>query len=612
MQGLDGISQYQNNMTTAGQGTAASAEGNYTGRAENSKMTPSEAVQRNVTARATAVKQELIQMVRGNVFEGVVTSVKGESVRISLSNGQTLQARLENGVNVRMGEPVLFEVQSNQDGQITLKQVPVMSQFNPTLQKALQAAGLPITERNLEMVNVMMHKQMPIDKGNLNGMARLLQQFSQTSAETLVQMKKLGFSINETSIQQFESYKAGEHSLVGRFSEMMDQVTEFYQQGETGATGGAGNAGATGNAGNTGVTGSLGVAGNTGSTGNAGAATMAELQGKILEIFQLNGEGSVSGTQASQNGLSQNGMLQTTISAFMNEQQLSQLQQQLAKIPGAEENTVLFSQGKINSSLSAGEMLAAIQKQVEQALQEGTQDKVIPKGETAQQADNMQEQWKNAPDKVLKELFGGKEYKGLMKQVMEEQWLLKPQQAENKANLEQLYERVNRQMESLEQLLAAGGKENPALGKNVSQVQGNLEMMNQINQLYNYIQIPLKLQNQKAHSDLYVYTNKKRLMDRKGELSALLHLELENLGTTDVQIKMLGNNVTTNFYLSDDISYQLVEQHIDVLRENLEKKGYQCSIHLENKVEKVDIVEDFLEREAPIGKLQRYSFDVLT
>ena len=143
-------------------------------------------------------------------------------------------------------------------------------------------------------------------------------------------------------------------------------------------------------------------------------------------------------------------------------------------------------------------------------------------------------------------------------------------------------------------------------------MRGNLELMNQINQLYNYVQLPLKLHGQNAHSDLYVYTNKKKLQDAEGELSALLHLELDHLGTTDVQVKLLGNGVTANFFLSDELALRLVEQHVEELTERLEQKGYRCSVQLEQQVKEMDFVEDFLEREAPVGQLSRYSFDVLT
>ncbi len=153
------------------------------------------------------------------------------------------------------------------------------------------------------------------------------------------------------------------------------------------------------------------------------------------------------------------------------------------------------------------------------------------------------------------------------------------------------------------------------LSQSAAQVRDNIEFMHQINQAYTYVQIPLKMANQNAHSDLYVYTNKRNLGKKEGELSAFLHLELENLGTTDVSIKMLENNVSTKFYLSDDAAYDLIEAHLPQLQERLEKLGYHCRVTIENREEKVDFVEDFLQKSQPAtaasrGMVHRYSFDV--
>ena len=42
-----------------------------------------------------------------------------------------------------------------------------------------------------------------------------------------------------------------------------------------------------------------------------------------------------------------------------------------------------------------------------------------------------------------------------------------------------------------------------------------------------------------------MYTNKKNLKDSDTEVSAFLHLDLDNLGATDVSVKMLRKNVST-------------------------------------------------------------------
>ena len=49
----------------------------------------------------------------GQIFEGSITNVKGNQVTISLSSGQNIQARLDQGVSISQGQSVFFEVKSN-------------------------------------------------------------------------------------------------------------------------------------------------------------------------------------------------------------------------------------------------------------------------------------------------------------------------------------------------------------------------------------------------------------------------------------------------------------------------------------------------------------------
>ena len=111
---------------------------------------------------------------------------------------------------------------------------------------------------------------------------------------------------------------------------------------------------------------------------------------------------------------------------------------------------------------------------------------------------------------------------------------------------------------------------------------------------------------------MYVYTNKKNLREKEGDLSALLHLDLDHLGSTDIYVKMHGQTVQTDFYLADALSYQLIGKFTDQLIKRLEEKGYQCQVKVENRKAQKNTVQELFEQEKPenAGKLHRYSFDV--
>ena len=44
-------------------------------------------------------------------------------------------------------------------------------------------------------------------------------------------------------------------------------------------------------------------------------------------------------------------------------------------------------------------------------------------------------------------------------------------------------------------------------------------------------------------------------MNKDGNVSALLHLDMENLGPMDVYVAMQNNRVNTHFYMQDDDMY---------------------------------------------------------
>ena len=638
---IEGINQYQNNTAS---------------------NTQTMNVVKDTIRPTSAYLQELTP---GKVFEGTVLDIKNGQVTIGLNDGQTITARMENGVQLEKGMPMLFEVRANSGEQIAIHPVNWESAQNPTLLKALEAAGLKVTQQNLFMVSEMMKEQMPIDKSSLLQMSRLISRFPETEVQTLLQMQKAGIEINDSTIVQFENYRNNQQAFLPEMRELMDGIPKIAEQlyaneqGNVVLQGGAGIQGQSAlNAQpllqfQQQIVGIL-VGAQTGADGSAQAAvSAAQTMGAAVEMAQnealanllvaqvdategviihqdLTQEESGVGTQAqSENGLAnglQNGLLEDelptgekeaensvgkniagreaptpelakgdtltenaangrNLNQILTSSQQANLTSLLQEFSGAVKNEILFQNGQLNPELTAGELLQQIVASVENS--------------------------ENYTSAAMQKLFFSDEYKEVLKRAMEEQWLTTPENLKEEGVVKELYQRLGRQMEQLQQVLnQTGTSQGAALAKSAGGVQSNLEFMNQLNQMYTYVQLPLKLQNQNAHSDLYVYTNKKSLMERDGELTALLHLDMEHLGATDIYIKMLGSSVETTFYLENISSYDVILNHMDVLQKKLEEKGYQCKIGVENREKQQDFVEEFLEKEKPIGRFQRYSFDV--
>lgn len=216
------------------------------------------------------------------------------------------------------------------------------------------------------------------------------------------------------------------------------------------------------------------------------------------------------------------------------------------------------------------------------------------------------------PSQALERLFAGKEFENLLKAEVGRQWLIEPREVADPHKVEQLYERIREQSARLSEAIETAGKASMPVARSVQNLQNNVDFMNQMNHMFAYIQLPLKLAGNHAHGDLYVYTNKKNLAAKDGNVSALLHLDMEHLGGMDVYVTMQHNKVNTNFTLQDESAMDLIEQHISLLDERLAKRGYSLKAQFQIKEEEKDsgIMQTILNQEKNISVLSRTSFDM--
>lgn len=184
---------------------------------------------------------------------------------------------------------------------------------------------------------------------------------------------------------------------------------------------------------------------------------------------------------------------------------------------------------------------------------------------------------KEAESMSWKKLFSSDDYNKLLKDNISSQWLLKPRDVQDKENVENLYQRLNAQVKGLTNAINGTLGAESKLGQAANNLQNNLDFMNQLNQMFQYVQLPLQMTGQNAHGDLYVYRNKNKRMSDDGSVSAVLHLDMENLGPLDVYVKMKDTKVNTNFYVADESVIDLINDNIHILNERLEKRGYSMT-----------------------------------
>jgi len=611
----------------------------------------------------------------GSTFEGTVNSVKNGKVVLALGNGQTITARLDGKVSIQPGESMFFQVRSNDGTTIALRPyVQAGNINNPILLNALTAAGVPATERNITMVDSMMKEQMSISRQSILDMGRVVGSNPNVNVNTAVLMTKIGLPVSAEMASQFENYMVDQHAIVDEMDLAMNQLgrllgdadlgeeqsfelygkvldilngegetpaqtTDGLQQNDTGTMVNAGEniemeaavqqskngAAAEGvqkqvQQQNTKDLISMGAAGQEQSAGvaeNAENIAGEQTAGNAAQSMQtgIDAADVLKNTQADTAADFKNVQGQTdTLEQILDQNGLDHLKRLLQNIPTLTGNTDLFEvqeEEDVFVDTMSGDDAGKKAFELAQAEPEVTLKQSMTAEDFLNTLRDALKQNQEYGFAGMTKLFGSKEFAAILKNRAEKQWLLEPEQLREASKVSDLYERLDHQMKQMENVMKAAGVTQNSFVQTAADIRSNIEFMNQINQVYTYVQLPLKLSGQNASGDLYVYTNKKNLNDPEAELTAFLHLDLENLGSTDVSIRMKDKNVKTNFYIADDASYDLIEKHLPVLEKRLAQKGYRCSITMSKEEKKVEFVEDFLQRDMPqAGTLHTYSFDV--
>lgn len=216
---------------------------------------------------------------------------------------------------------------------------------------------------------------------------------------------------------------------------------------------------------------------------------------------------------------------------------------------------------------------------------------------------------KQTDSQLLKEVG----FRNGVRELLQRQLLLEPENTQ-KENVKKLYDHLNKHLQIISNALEQTGQEQSSLAKTVQNMNQNIRFLNQVNQMYAYIQLPLKLSESNTHGELYVYSNKKHIASPEGNISALLHLDMDYLGPLDVYVQMKEFKVNTDFYLADESMLDFLYEHMDLLTKRLEKRGYQLSYELKLRNEedagKNVAMQELIRENSNIPTMVHYSFDV--
>lgn len=526
------------------------------------------------------LQNDIRNLLPGQTIQGAVISRNGNTVQIALSQDLLINARIEQSISLALGQNMSFEVKTNNGAVLSLAPLYANMANQATILRALGAAGLPETAENIEMVARMMEEGMPIDRDTILNVSRQLLEFPTQDPATVIQMIRLGLSITEANIEQFEQYQNAGHQLLGSAEMIAQELPEIFHE----------------------------------LMGEGRVSQAYAFYESVLDIFTEAGMAEAVIQKGAENEAGQADATKL-LHAQMQDAGLDDLQLTEMKEgteaqemrPSGQDPALTDSQWR-----SLGDMLRELG--VEEYTAGQIRNGEVSAKEVLSLIRNLMPGAGEMPSHVLERLFGGKEFEGLLRAEVERQWLIEPREVADPRKVEQLYERIREQSMRLNEAVQTAGKADAPVARSAQNLQNNVDFMNQMNHMFAYIQLPLKMAGNHAHGDLYVYTNKKNLAAKDGNVSALLHLDMEHLGAMDVYVTMQHNKVNTNFTLQDESSLDLIEQHISLLDERLAGRGYtlkaQFQVKEEDEERNASIMQTILSQDKNISVLSRTSFDM--
>lgn len=581
---------------------------------KTSGISPSE----TLTLKPEAADALLAELKAGDMLRAQVVSKDGNTVTMQLPGNLLFDAKLASGIDLDVGKLLTFEVKST-GAALSLSPLFTNLSSDPNVSKALNMAGIPLNERSGEMAQTMMRSGMNVDRASLSGIYKDVYLFSDYPVSDIVDLHKLGVDVNETNLGQMSAYKNLSYKIGEGMSEVLGELSEavrgLISEGEITKAGelfkdltnivseGSLSSEKTISTGGEVTNGGVNLEetffgqGEKASAVDSGTENMAAADRALKMLSAFQDETSEENILSKSNIKNENNILAPSAkeySAPLNEDDRTALYKELSAFSGTPEDL---------SGKSFKELFDITKNLFTTALSKGDTN-------------------------TLLRMLGSDGIKDAVFKALSEEWSISPGDVADKEKVLELYKGLTKQLNLIKQSLESVGLKDSSVSGSVTNMSSNLDFLHQVNQMYSYIQLPIKLDGgDNAHGDLYVYSNGKKLSDKDGKVTALLHLDMEHLGPVDVYVSMdtssAASKLSTNFYVADDSILDFLNDHMDELTARLEAKGYsvRAGAVLKGSSEaKENPFSDAADgggvngllSQSKMIKLSQYSFDVRT
>lgn len=540
----------------------------------------------------------------GQTLRGVISDIHGNDITLSMEDGSSFTGQLPDANQYSIGQKAAFLITGLENNTIYMKATTgaYLLNMEDTIAQALEEALLPRSPRNLDVVRSLLSNSQSISRENIMASIQLCAQYPEADVHSVITMKCLGLPMTNESVLQFENYQNQTHQLLYKMDTLTDSIGDMLHAiGSQVPALAKETASALLDLALEGVT-VPDMAEQPDETGTVPMEENSEIP--VLETEEEAVTKNDANTAAKETS--------TPFSRVKN--LLNNLTDSVGVKNNPETETPVFSKEEVGTYLPEEERMAVHEQLSDFPFSEATK-KQLSDGtlSVSRFLTEVRQMLPNLTDEQAGKLISSDAFRKLVKGQFLSNWTISPKQLKEPGALTETYEKMAKEWETLSHFsqTVLGKDVFSKLSSSASDMTENLNFMKTLNETFPYIQLPIKLQNQNAHADLYVMTRKESLKKNPDNLKVLLHLDMEHLGTLDIRIAKENTAVSLNFFVSEKDTLHLFERNVELLQDAINAQGYACTSELSLKEKEVDIVNDFLAtNKAPIGDMKRYNFDL--
>jgi cell fate (sporulation/competence/biofilm development) regulator YlbF (YheA/YmcA/DUF963 family) len=515
---------------------------------------------------------------------------------------------------------------------------------NSAVQKALEEAGLPKNERNSGIVRQMLDNQMSIDKDSLTRVVTQANMFREADISTLLLMNKNNMPVTHFTAAQLQAYINNEQNLSEQIGDVINSLMEYLSEDAASGTLTA----------NTAVLEMLTGNAEVASEANTAAAevTAAQVAAENIEALAGGQENVMNVLMTGQGGseaviaaAGQNASVVVQEEAVLNMLETSTVSNVINELGtdaegsganwmngfGADDGELAsdaFSEYNMDNSRSnmtgtasnnTGEVpgqgvpLSQLLSENEINDLNNLQTRLFGKTlelnsetDSAEVLKNIYENINNLSEAELKELFQSEPYRKMIGKALGEKFTLNADDIDSADSINDYYKETFKILSKLSEM---AGKES-TLADKLSKPMDNIKFMDTLNNVFPYIQLPLKLNEGETHGELYVFKKGRNKAEPGDSSSVLLHLDMDSLGSTDIHLELKAGFLKLRFYCADEAAKDVLSDHFSELETALNNKSFQVTSEFNVRTVETQHIVEALSGESGNMPEFKYNFDI--